>query len=115
MMHKIGEQTEFEPRHLDGRAVEGDARGARIELKRAAFEFGLGKASAAPQQSPHARDDLLHLKGLRDVVVRTRIDARDLFAPAVARGQDENRRLQAVSAPALQDADAVELWQAQLE
>ena len=53
--------------------------------------------------------------GLVDVIVGAGVDARNLVAPAVAGGQHQHRHLAAVAPPALDDADAVHLRQADIE
>ena len=114
-MHQIGKQPELESGQLDGRAIECDARRARIEPQEPAFELRLGHARAAAQESPDPGDDLLHLERLGDIIVGPGIDARHLLAPAVARGQDQHRRLYVGPAPAFEDGQAVDLGQPQIE
>ena len=109
VVHEIGKEPEFKAGYFDGRPVKGHPRRARIELQGAAFELGLCKARAAAKQCPHARDDLLHLKGLGDIIVGAGVDAGNLFAPAVARRQDEHGRFDVVPAPAFEYAKAVDL------
>ena len=72
-------------------------------------------AGGAPDQRPQPRQHLLDVERLGDIVVGAGVDARHLVAPAVARGQDQHRHLAAVAPPALDDADAVHLRQADIE
>ena len=69
----------------------------------------------AAQQGADAGEQLLHVEGLRDVVVGAGIEALDLVAPAVAGGQDDDRHLASLAAPGVQDRDAVHLRQAEIE
>ena len=55
------------------------------------------------------------MERLGHVVVGAGVDARHLVAPAVARRQHQHRHLAAVAPPALDDADAVHLRQADVE
>ena len=72
-------------------------------------------AGGAADQRPHPRQHLLDMERLGDVVVGAGVDAGHLVAPAVAGGQDQHRHLAAVAPPALDDADAVHLRQADVE
>ena len=62
-----------------------------------------------------ARQKLLHVEGLRHVVVGAGVEALDLVAPAVAGRQDDHRRLDARAPPAVEHGDAVDLRQAEIE
>ena len=55
------------------------------------------------------------MKRLCDIVVGAGIEALHLVAPAVARGEDQDRHRAAVAAPCLQHRDAVHLRQADVE
>ena len=55
------------------------------------------------------------MERLGDVVVGAGVEALDLVAPAVARGQDQDQHGAAVLAPLLEHAHAVQLGQAQIE
>jgi hypothetical protein len=72
-------------------------------------------AGRAPHLGPDAGQQLLHVEGLGDVVVGAGVDAGHLVAPAVARGQNNDRCLALGAAPLLEHADAVHLRQAGVE
>jgi hypothetical protein len=55
------------------------------------------------------------VEGLGDIVVGTRVEARHLVRPAVARGEDENRHLASGAPPLLQHAHAVDDGKAKVE
>ena len=55
------------------------------------------------------------MEGLDDIVVGPCVEARNLLAPAVARGQDQHRHGPGRTPPALQHGDAVELGQSEIE
>src|SRR3954470_20634104 len=48
---------------------------------------------AAPQERPHAREQLLALERLDEIVVRADVEALDPRVERVARGEDEDRRV----------------------
>ena len=72
-------------------------------------------AGGAAQQRAQPRQHLLHVEGLGDIIVGAGVEALDLVAPAVARGEDQHRRQPARLAPGLQHADAVALRQPDVE
>ncbi len=72
-------------------------------------------AGGAPHLRPHARQQLLHVERLGDIVVGAGVHAGHLVAPAVARGEDDHRHLALGAAPLLEHADAVHLRQADVE
>ncbi len=69
---------------------------------------------AAAQQRPQAREQLLALEGLDEVVVGAGVEPRDAGVDRVARGQHEDRDV-AVGAQRAGDVDAVELGQPEVE
>ncbi len=111
VMHQIGKQPELESGQLDRRAIECHPRRPGVQPQEPAIELRFGHARAAAQESADPGDDLLHLEGLGDVVVGAGIDACDLLAPAVARGQDQNGSLDVCPAPAIENAQPVNLRQ----
>ncbi len=84
-------------------------------LHRPALDVALGVAGGAAHLGPHARQQLLHVEGLGDVVVGAGVHARHLVAPAVARREDDHRHVAFRAPPLLQHADAVHLRQAGVE
>ena len=115
VVHEIGQQPVFVRGHLDRVAGHADPAGAGVQRHRPAGQFGLGMAGGAAQQRADPRQDFLEVKRLGDVVVGAGIEALHLVAPAVARGQDQDRHRAAVAAPGLQHRDAVHLGQADVE
>ena len=67
------------------------------------------------KQRADACQNLLEMKGLGDIVVGTGVEALDLVAPAVARGENEDRHGPAGPSPSLEHRDAVHLGQADVE
>src|SRR5258708_14872355 len=115
MMHEVGEQAIFVRRQPDGIAVDRYTPCAGIESQGAAIELTLGVPSRTSQQCADARQNLLKMKRLCDVIVSARIEALNLVAPAVAGGKDENRHGPARPPPSFKHYDAVHLRQAALQ
>ncbi len=67
------------------------------------------------RDSAQASKQFLHAERLDEVVIRAGIDAIHLLAPAVARGQNDHRHGPPGIAPALQDRDAIENRQTEIE
>ena len=72
-------------------------------------------AGGAAQQRADPRQHFLEVKGFCDVVVGAGVEALHLVAPAVARGEDQDRHRALVAAPGFQHRDAVHLRQADVE
>src|SRR3974390_2460655 len=115
MMHKVGEQAVFMRSELYRVAVDGHAAGPGIEPDAAASELALGVAGGAAQERANACENLLEMEGLGDIIVGTGIKSLDLVAPAVARGQYEDRHATAGTPPCLQDGNAVHLGQTDIQ
>ena len=94
---------------------QGDAGGLGVEAQGPALEVALGVAGSAAHLGADARQQLLHVEGLGDVVVGAGVHAGHLVAPAVAGGEDDHRHLALGAAPLLEHADAVHLRQAGIE
>ncbi len=72
-------------------------------------------AGGAAQQRADPGQDFLEMKRLCHVVVGAGVETLHLVAPAVARGEDQNRHRAPVAAPCLQHRNAVHLRQADVE
>src|SRR5262249_61362472 len=84
MMHEVGEQAIFVRGEPDRIAVDRHTTCAGIKPHGAAIELTLGVPSRTPQQCADARQNLLEMKRLCDVVVSACIEALHLVAPAFA-------------------------------
>ena len=100
---------------LDRIAVDGDAPGAGVEPDRPAGEFALGVTGGAAQQRADTRQHFFEMKRLGDVIVGAGIEALHLVAPAIARGEDQDRHGAAGAPPGFQHRDAVHFRQADIE
>ena len=72
-------------------------------------------AGGTADQGPQARQHLFHLKGLGHVIVGAGIEARDLLAPAPARGEEQHRHGAPGAPPALEHRQPVDDGQAEVE
>ena len=70
---------------------------------------------APAQQRAHAREQLLALERLDEVVVGADVEPLDARVQRVARGEDEDRRVVLVAAQLARDLDAVHPRQAEVE
>ena len=100
---------------LDRIAVDGDAPGAGIEPDRPAIELALGVTGRPAKERPHPGQDFFQMKGLGDVIVGARVEALNLVAPAVARGQHQHRHGAAGPPPGLENRNAVHFRQSDIE
>ena len=100
-----------------GRAV-GDPRLAagQIELDQTGAKRRRRRGDAvAPQVHADARDQLVERERLRQVVVRAELEAAQLRRQVGPRGQDQHRQLGPLRAQVVQQMQAVELRQQQIE
>ena len=100
---------------LDRVAIDRNAARARIEVHRAAPEFARRMASGAPQESPQPGKDFLDMERFGDVIVGPCIKTLNLVAPAVARGQNQDRHGAPGPAPFTEHGNPVLLGQAQIQ
>ena len=103
---------EFERRQLDLAAAHGDLVAALVYDEVADLQavsllvLRLRPLARAPQQRLHPHLKLARAEGLRQVVVRARLEARDLVVHGVVRGQKQCGRLDAAVAHAFQEFEA---------
>src|SRR5690348_39201 len=115
VMHQVSEQAVFVARELDRVAIDRHSASASVEPHRSTIEFALGMASRAAQKRTYARQHLFQMKGFGDVVVRARIEALYLVAPAITRGEHEHGHCAPGAAPGFQYGNAVHFRQANIE
>jgi len=72
-------------------------------------------AGGTADQGAQARQHLLHVEGLGDIIVGPRIEPHHLVGPSITRRKDEHRHHPAGAPPAVEHGDAVELGQADVE
>src|SRR6185437_6793559 len=90
-------------------------RSARVERHGAALELRIRPAAGAAQQRLQARQHLLEMEGLRDVIVSPGLQALDLVLPAVARGEDQDGKSLVLGAQPADDLQAGELRQTEID
>ena len=89
--------------------------GVGVQREVADAQRGHPARRAAAQQRAHAREQLLALERLDEVVVGADVEPLHARLQRVARGQHQDRRVVAVVAQALGDVDAVQPRQAEVE
>ena len=114
-MGEVAEQAELERRQVDGPPVPHRAEPAGVDVQVADGEHRRAVAAGPAEQRADPRHQLLHVERLGQVVVGAGIDALDALRQALRAGQHQDRRRDALGAEPLQDREAVELRQAQVE
>ncbi len=102
-------------RQLYLRAIERHFARPRIEHERTASQLRTTLSIRTANQRAQARQQLLHAKRLRHVVVGAAVDSLHLLVPASARGQHEHGHRLAGFAPAAEQRQAIDLRQAEVE
>src|SRR5580698_4511635 len=91
LIGEIGQEPVFQAGELDGIAVQGDATGAGVDVQGADIDVGGGEAGGAAQERTQPCQQFLGIERLGEVIIGPGIEARHLVAPAVARGEDQDR------------------------
>ena len=107
MVHHVRQQPILVRSQADWIAVDGHAAGAGVEPHGAADQLARGVARSAAHEGAQPGQHFLHVKGLGHIIVRARVKAVHLVAPATARGEQENRSLSSRPAPFLKHRQAV--------
>ena len=129
ILHKVAQHLEFLMRELYFRAGRGylvagniQADGARFEhvlvARRARFALaGLNIALVTAQQRVHARNELHHAEGLRQIVVGTRIEPADRIEFGRLRGEHHDGHIGSarIGAQALEHRNTVFVGQHYVE
>ena len=109
------EQIELQRREWHRPAVAFHRAPARVDAQAGGLGHAFGeRATRAPQQRAHARDQFGGAEGLGDVVVSADLEPEEFVALARARGDDENGHL-AVATQAARDLEPVEAGQAEVQ
>ena len=110
---QAGEQSELGRRELRRDLPAGDRVGGRVESQ-AADDDRLVVAGA-PQQRADPGHQLGEVERLGQVVVAAGAEAREPIGQGAARGQEEDRRADALGAQRLDDVAAVRVGQADVD
>src|SRR4051794_33062163 len=113
--HEVLEQLELPLRQVDPAVAARHLVRVRVEHQVAGAQRRHAAGRPAPKQRAQAREQLLALERLDEVVVRAHVEAGDPRVERVARGQHEDRHVVAAVAQALGDVDAVEARQAEVQ
>src|SRR3954453_4325335 len=112
--HEVFEQLELALGEIDLATLAPDLVRVRVELQVADDEPRTSARRPAAQQRAQAREQLLALERLDEVVVGAGVEALDARLDRVARGEHEDRHIVG-RAQAPRDLDAVDLRQAEIE
>jgi hypothetical protein len=72
-------------------------------------------AGGTPHNGPETGQELLHLEGLGQLIVRTRIDTLDALVPTAPRSEDQHREGLPGLAPSPDDRQAVHAGQTEIQ
>src|SRR6185312_14140321 len=118
MVEQLPEEVELLRRELDlvvadeHLAATGVDRQVAVADLVTLIDAAVGRRAA--EDALHAGDELARVEGLREVVVRTDLEADDLVDVLVARGQHDDRHVRALPDPAA-DLDPVHVRQVEVE
>src|SRR3954447_10897227 len=113
--HQVLEQLELALGELDAALPAGDLVRVGVEHQVADAQRRHPARRAAAQQRAHAREQLLALERLDEVVVGPDVEPLHARLQRVARSEDEDRRVVLVLAQPLGHVDPVEPGQAEVE
>src|ERR1700730_9382063 len=99
MVHQVRQQPVLMRGELDRRATHRNPPGTAVEPHWPAQKLALGVADRTAQQRPNARQHLFKMERLWHIVVGARIETLHLVAPAVARGEQQERHDASGAAP----------------
>jgi hypothetical protein len=115
MVHEIRQETELVARELDRHAIDGHTGARHVQRQRPASQLGRRVPRRAPDERADAGNDFFDMKWFRDVIVRAGVDPLHLLVPAAARRQHEHRHRQTGASPAIEQTEAVDARQAEIE
>src|SRR5262249_38490980 len=87
----------------------------RVELKLAVGQDGCAPASLAAHDRPHARQQLLDLERLYQIIVSAEIEPANAIVERIARGQYDNRKSDIAGANTLQDFETIDSGKPEIE
>src|SRR5258708_38884934 len=94
-------------------SVQLEYTGWRAECERPACDARFGMARRSPHQRAQTHDEFFDPDRFCQVVVCSRLEAIDLFGPAVAGSQNQYRQMAAFLSPCAQDATTGDLGEAE--
>ena len=112
--HESVQHIEFATRHGDRFAAKRDTARTQVEHDVAHLQLEIGPTGAT-QQRVHARDQLLQVGRLDDIVVGARLEAGDLVARRIARREDQHRYAETCVAKLAQHLEPAHRRQADIE
>jgi hypothetical protein len=113
--HQLMQHRELARLQFDWRTAERDLAGCWIELEPTASENRRRLAARSPHERAQARGELAQVDRLDYIVVGAAIEPLDAIFDSVARGEHEHRSRAAPRAQLLQEIEAAETRQAEVE
>jgi len=85
------------------------------QVEFAVLDLEVRAGCRSPLDGRHARQHLVEIEGLDEVVVRTRFEPADAVADLVARGHHQHRQTQSRSAPLAQQPECITVRQLKVQ
>ncbi len=115
VMEEVAQQLIFLRRQLYRIALQRNLARPRVQPHVARRQFARCIARRPADKRAQPGDQFLALEGLGQIIVRSRVQPRDLVGPAVARGQHKHREGLAFLAPPVEHGQPVDRGQAQVQ
>ena len=109
------EQREFAVRQIDGLAVAGHLMTGLVQRDAEMLDDVFRAAGLAPQHRADAGSQLVEVEGLDDVIVGAGVESLDAIVDRVPGREDQHWHLAAGSPQPLQDLQAIQPGQAEIE
>ena len=115
VLHELAQHHELPPLQIHGMTAVGHRQRRRVDAHFAQLERVDGGASQAPLDRANAREKLVEVERLDEVVVGARIEPRHAIGGTIACAHHEHGHLGAIGADAAQEREPVELGQPEVE
>ncbi|MNT03032.1 hypothetical protein D3C72_1375500 [compost metagenome] len=114
-MHEVAEHLVLVRSKRHGLPCAGHAAAAGVQRPVATLQHRRRLPAGAADQRAQACQQLFEVKGLGQIVIGTRINARHLLVPVVPRGEDQHRHVAPLGPPALEHREPIHHRQAQVQ
>ena len=104
--HQVFEQGIFFQGQVNPLPPSDDFTGRRIKDEVIDLEYAGALGSASPEKGPNPREQLIDGEGFREVVIRSRVEPLDPLVDLRLGGQDQDWSLNAGPANSLEDIEA---------
>ena len=109
------QQGIFPRRQVNQLAAAPDVPAGRVDLQVVDLQDRRFDLVPAPHQRPHPGEQLLQLKGLGQVIIGPQVEAANLVFQGSASREHQHMDLEFIAPPSLQQTQAVDLRQHQVE